>query len=41
MKEALTLLPCYIDKMCDLFVKVFILLCVFVVLQHQKKNLTS
>ena len=36
MKEALTLLPCYIDKMCDLFVKVCLFVCICV-LQPQKK----
>ena len=34
MKEALTLLPCYIDKMCDLFVKV----CVYLRFTAPKKN---
>ena len=36
MKEALTLLPCYIDKMCDLFVKVCFLY-IFAFYSPQKK----
>ena len=36
MKEALTLLPCYFDKMCALFVKVYFVVCICV-LQPQKK----
>lgn len=38
MKEALTLLPCYIDKMCDLFVKVRFFVCVCVLQPPKKLN---
>ena len=37
MKEALTLLPCYIDKMYDLFVKVCIF-CIYLRFAAPKKT---
>ena len=39
MKEALTLLPCYIDKMYALFVKVYFV--VYICVLQPQKNLTS